>query len=441
MAKDLTLLIEQTIASFTDRIIWVAYSGGVDSHVLLHLLASSKALPSHCLKAIHIDHSLHNDSAQWVMHCAKVANTLSVDFQSIKVEVLNSHAMGVEAAARKVRYQAIAEKLSPEDIVLTAQHQEDQAETLLLQLLRGAGPKGLSAMAPLSSLGEGQMLRPFLNTTQVEIMAYATEHKLEWINDPSNTNNQFNRNYLRHEVWPLIIKRWPSASRLLSRSAQHCNEADTLLADLAKLDLAVVLGKGSENSLTIDGLLSLSIERCKNLLRYFIVSHQFSLPSATMLQRIIDEVCLSAEDSMPMIQWSGIQIRRYRGEIFFLKPQKPVDTSHAFLCKTPERLKLFEDCFLTWLVVENMGISQAMFDDGLRVGFREGGEKIKLHGHQHHKSLKTLWQEWAIPPWERDRIPLLFYGNELIAVVGYGLSEQCELAAGQEGYLPLLKSV
>ena len=441
MANDLTLLIEQTIASFTDRVIWVAYSGGVDSHVLLHLLASSKDLPIHCLKAIHIDHSLHDDSAQWVMHCAKVANTLGVDFQSIEVEVLNSHAMGVEAAARKVRYQAIAEKLSTQDIVLTAQHQEDQAETLLLQLLRGAGPKGLSAMASLSSLGEGQMLRPFLNTTQVEIMAYATEHKLEWINDPSNTNNQFNRNYLRHEVWPLIIKRWPSASRLLSRSAQHCNEADTLLADLAKLDLAVVLGKGTENSLTIDGLLSLSTERCKNLLRYFIVSHQFSLPSATMLQRIIDEVCLSAEDSMPMIQWPGIQIRRYRGEIFFLKPQKPVDTSHAFLCKKPERLKLFEDCVLTWLVVENMGISQAMFDDGLQVGFREGGEKIKLYGHQHHKSLKTLWQEWAIPPWERDRIPLLFYGNELIAVVGYGLCDQCELAAGEEGYLPLLKSV
>ena len=441
MANDLTLLIEQTIASCTDRVIWVAYSGGVDSHVLLHLLASSKDLPIHCLKAIHIDHSLHDRSAQWAMHCEKVANNLGVDFQSIKVEVLNSHAMGVEAAARKVRYQAIAEKLSAQDIVLTAQHQEDQAETLLLQLLRGAGPKGLSAMSSLSSLGEGKMVRPFLNTDQVEIMAYAREHKLEWVDDPSNTNNQFNRNYLRHEVWPVIIKRWPSASRLLSRSAKHCAEADTLLADLAKLDLAAVLGKKSKNSLTIDGLLSLSAERCKNLLRYFIVFHQFSLPSATMLQRIIDEVCLSAEDSMPMIQWPGIQIRRYRGEIFFLKPQKIVNTSQTFLCKTPEGLKLFEGCILTWLVVKNRGISQVMFNDGLRVGFREGGEKIKLHGHQHHKSLKTLWQEWAVPPWERDRIPLLFYDNELIAVVGYGLSESCQLMTGQEGYLPLLKSV
>lgn len=441
MANALTLLIEETIANCTDRVIWVAYSGGVDSHVLLHLLASSKNLPINCLKAIHIDHSLHDGSAQWAMHCANVANTLGVDFQSIKVEVLDSHAMGLEAAARKVRYQAIAEKLSPKDIVLTAQHQEDQAESLLLQLLRGSGPKGLSAMAFLSSLGEGQMMRPFLNITQVEIMAYATEHKLEWIDDPSNINNQFNRNYLRHEVWPLIIKRWPSASRLLSRSAQHCADADNLLADLAKLDLAVVLSKRDENSLTIEGLLSLSAERCKNLLRYFIAFHQFSLPSTTMLQRIIDEVCLSAEDSLPMIQWPGIQIRRYRGEIFFLKPQKIVNTSQAFLCERPERLKLFEGCILTWLVVENMGISQAMFDDGLRVGFREGGEKIKLHGHQHHKSLKTLWQEWAIPPWERDRIPLLFHRNELIAVVGYGLSEQCELKVGQEGYLPLLKSV
>ena len=441
MANDLTLLIKQTIANCTDRVIWVAYSGGMDSHVLLHLLASSQELPCHRLKAIHIDHRLHDDSAQWAMHCAKVANTLGVDFQSIEVEVLNIDSMGLEAAARMIRYQTIAEKLSTKDIVFTAQHQEDQAETLLIQLLRGSGPKGLSAMAPLSPIGKAQMMRPLLNTNQVDIKAYAKDHKLEWIDDPSNINNKFNRNYLRHEVWPSITKRWPSASRLLSRSAQHCADADTLLTDLAKIDLAVLSVKGGENSLNIDGLLSLSTERCKNLLRYFIAFHHFSLPSAVMLQRIIDEVCLSAEDSMPMIQWAGIQIRRYRGEIFFLEPQKTVDTQQSFLCKTPERLKLFDECFLTWLEVENMGISKAIFDDGLRVGFREGGEKIKLHGHQYHKSLKTLFQEWAIPPWERDRIPLLFCGDELIAVVGYGLSEQCKLEAGQEGYLPLLNSV
>lgn len=439
MDNDLPLLIEQVIASCTDKAIWLAYSGGVDSHVLLHLLAANEKLSSARLHAIHIDHGLHQHSAQWAEHCAQTAKALGVDFRCIKVDVSTNDTEGLEAAARRARYQAIAEQLSKDDVVLTAQHQDDQAETLLLQLLRGAGPKGLSAMAGLSSLGEAQMLRPLLDITRADIQAYADQQQLQWIEDPSNADNQFNRNYLRHQVWPVITQRWPSASKTLSRSAQYCAEADALLAELAELDLAALTLAPDGNSLPVEGLLSLSPARCRNLLRYFIASHQFSLPSAVTLQRIIDEVCLAAEDSTPMIQWQGIEVRRYRGEVFFLAPMHSIDVSLSFLCTTADDLMLFEACCLTWLLVDNLGISQAMFDDGLQIGFRQGGEKIRLQGHQHHKSLKQLCQEWAIPPWQRDRIPLLFHDNELIAVVGYGLSEQCVLAPGVQGYLPMIK--
>ena len=439
MTHDLPLLIEQIIANCTDKAIWLAYSGGVDSHVLLHLLAANEQLSSARLHAIHIDHGLHQHSAQWADHCAQTAKALGVDFRCIKVDVLTSDSEGLEAAARRVRYQAIAEQVSKDDVVLTAQHQDDQAETLLLQLLRGAGPKGLSAMAGLSSLGEAQMLRPLLDITQSAIQAYADQQQLQWIEDPSNVDTQFNRNYLRHEVWPVITQRWPSASKTLSRSAQYCAEADTLLSELAELDIAALMLTPDSHSLPVEGLLSLSPARCRNLLRYFIAFHQFSLPSAATLQRIIDEVCLAAEDSMPMIQWQGIEVRRYRGDVYFLVPLQSVDASQYFLCTTPDDVMLSESCCLSWSLTDNLGISQAMFDDGLRIGFRQGGEKIQLQGHLHHKNLKQLCQQWAIPPWQRDRIPLVFHNNELIAVVGYCLSEKCVLAAGQQGYLPMLK--
>lgn len=450
MTHDLTLLIEQIIATCTDKAIWVAYSGGVDSHVLLHLLANSDQVSSQRLHAIHIDHGLHSDSAQWAEHCAQTAKALGVDFRCVEVEVTDIDAKGLEAAARDARYQAIAAQLSKDDVVFTAQHQNDQAETLLLQLLRGAGPKGLSAMADSALLGETRIQRPFLSFAQSDIKAYAERHQLRWIEDPSNGDNQFNRNYLRHQVWPVITQRWPSASATLSRSAQHCAEADSLLSELAELDLAVLADSGlsdwsglavmpDELCLPVEGLLSLSRARCRNLLRYFIAYHQWVLPAAVILQSIIDDVCLAAVDSVPMVSWSGIEVRRYQGKIYFSRPMPAHDASQSFVCHGPDELTLSDQCCITWLSVEKLGISQALFDDGLRIGFRQGGERIQLQGHQHHKSLKQLCQEWAIPPWQRDRIPLLFHADELIAVVGYGLSEQCVLAPGQQGYLPMIK--
>ncbi len=439
MSNALSLLLEQIVATCTDKAIWVAYSGGVDSHVLLHLLATSVQIPKARIRAIHIDHGLHAESAEWASHCAYVAKALGVKFHNRAVTVSNIDEKGLEAAARHARYQAIAAHLSSDDIVLTAQHRDDQAESLLLQLLRGAGPKGLSAMARVSRLGQAQLMRPFLSISQSDIKAYATRHQLQWLDDPSNEDQQFNRNYLRHKVWPFITARWPSAGATLSRSAQHCAEAESLLSELAELDLATMTIDKEASCLPVAGLLKLSRARCRNVLRYFIAQLHFALPSTVILQRIIDDVCLAAVDSAPVVCWTEAEVRRYQGQLYFLPPLSEHDATRSVLCYGPDEVVLSEHCRLGWLSVAEQGINQALFDGGLRMGFRQGGEKIQLHGQAHHKSLKQLYQAWAIPPWERDRIPLLFSGNELVAVVGYGLSDRCSLAPGEQGYLPVIK--
>lgn len=441
MAKDLSLVAEEVAAKCCERSVWVAYSGGVDSHVLLHLLASSRRITSSQLHAIHIDHGLHYNSSDWVTHCQQVADNLKIHFHAVQVDVKNISALGLEAAAREARYHAIAGKVPTGDVVLTAQHQDDQAETLLLQLLRGSGVKGLSGMAGEFSLDGKQVLRPLLSITQSEILAYAERHNLVWLDDPSNTDIEFNRNYLRHCVWPSVIERWPSAANSISRSASYCAESDSLLAELAALDLQAMDCDVMDRRLPISDLLALSPARARNLIRYVLAALNLAMPSAVVLQRILDELCLAAVDKMPLVVWDDAELRRYQDYLYFLQPQSEQDpTEQHFFSKTDDVL-LFDGRQLSWLEVDKLGVSKALFEQGLRLSFRQGGEVIWLAGHSHHKSLKNLYQEWSVPPWERGRIPLLFQGNTLLVVMGYGFSQHCVLAEGEKGYFPLIKAV
>jgi tRNA(Ile)-lysidine synthase len=439
--QDLFSITEQIAAHYSEHALWVAYSGGVDSHVLLHLLASSDLIGLSRLHAIHIDHCLQADSEHWARHCEQVASGLNVDFHCVRVAVDDIPKLGLEAAARSVRYQAIADNVPAGGVVLTAQHQEDQAETFLLQLLRGAGVKGLSGMAA-DFMHEGkQVLRPLLAISQSEIVAYAEEHGLAWVEDPSNADTGFNRNYLRRRVWPLLEARWPSAAKSLSRSATYCAEADALLSELASIDFLTMGVDLSERVIPVTALLDLSPARARNLIRYVLGELGLAMPSAIILQRILAEVCLAAEDRVPMVSWANIEARRYRDTLYFLSPQIEQDPTEYHLCNEPDDMLLSDGRALTWLEVDKVGISEALFEQGLKLGFRQGGETIQLVGHAHHKSLKQLYQEWAIPPWEREHIPLLFCGDTLLAVIGYGFSEQCTLLLGQKGYFPLIEVV
>jgi len=439
--QDLFSVPEQIAADYSENALWVAYSGGIDSHVLLHLLASSDLIDLSRLHAIHIDHGLQADSELWVSHCEQVASGLNVDFHCVRVAVNEVSKLGLEAAARAARYQAIADNVPAGDVVLLAQHQEDQAETFLLQLLRGAGVKGLSGMSSDFMLEGKQVVRPLLAISQGEVVVYAQEHGLAWVEDPSNTDTGFNRNYLRQRVWPLLEARWPSAAKSLSRSATYCAEADALLSELASIDFLTMGVDLSEATIPVTALLDLSPARARNLIRYVLGELDLAMPSAVILQRILDEVCLAAEDRVPVVSWANIDARRYRDTLYFLSPQIEQDPTECHLCSGPGDILLSDGRVMTWLEVEKVGISEALFEQGLKLGFRQGGETIQLVGHAHHKSLKQLYQEWAIPPWEREHIPLLFCGDRLLAVVGYGFSEKCALLTGQKGYFPLIEVV
>ena len=428
-------LAEQILSTCQGKDIWVAYSGGVDSHVLLHLLATQLDTKSSTIKAIHIDHGLHSESSKWTQHCLAIAEKLNIVCQDIKADVNNIESVGVEAAAREARYTAIAQYLPENALLLTAQHQQDQSETFLLQLLRGAGPKGLSSMASQSTLMGIQLYRPFLAISKKEILAYAKQHQLNWLDDPSNVETRWNRNYIRHEIWPVIEQRWSSAAKTISRSATLCAEADELMTELAKLDALTIDFEQQSFSLSVSKLLGLTESRRRNVLRHLISTLALPLPSANVLQRVINEACLAKEDGIPLVEWQGVEVRRYRNRLYIKAPMNSFDVSFSLQINDRHELAIGEGKILAWKTSQQ-GLTDDIIQEGLQLRFRQGGEKIKIHG-QHH-SLKHLMQEWAVPPWQRDRIPLLFCEDELLVVVGYALSDAVS-GTKQQRYIPIIK--
>ncbi|WP_292437515.1 tRNA lysidine(34) synthetase TilS [Methylophaga sp.] len=431
-------IIIDLIKLVAGRAVCVAYSGGVDSHVMLHLLATTRHPQLPAVRALHIDHGLHSESSGWTEHCRQVAADLNIDFESIQVSVEDIDEMGMEAAARKARYHAFRYDLAPDEVLLTAQHQDDQAETLMLQLLRGAGPTGLSAMWPEDELEGLTIVRPFLGLPKTDLLEYAELHQLHWIDDPSNADLSISRNYLRHVIWPRLNKRWPAVSKTLSRSAEHCREAVELMRELASLDARHVCPERSDR-LSIAALSQLPQARQRNLLRYALEQNGLTLPSAAILQRIIDEVIPAAEDRMPEVHWPGAMVRRYRDVIYLAADRaEALDLGELEISGT-DTVRLPDGRMLKWQLESGKGLKQHVLNGHLLLKFREGGERIRLQGHAQHKALKQLFQEWDVPPWQRPHIPLLFVDHELVAVVGYGYAEHYAADIGEKGWLPVLE--
>lgn len=433
--------VEAVISLVANKQIWVAYSGGVDSHVLLHLLATAQHAELNTIHAIHIDHGLHADSSNWTQHCKKVTADFGIELISIKVQVADIEKLGLEAAARAARYNACEQYLTENDVLLTAQHQQDQAETLLLQLFRGAGTKGLASMARQFQLGKLRVARPLLNSKQSDILAYAQQHNLKWIEDPSNVETRWNRNYIRHNVLPEIEKRWPSVAKTISRSAENCAQASELLTELAQHDLTAIGGDSAADYLAIPKLLALSPARCRNLIRHFIELKGLALPSSAVLQRVIDEVCLAKQDSVPMISYANVELRRFQDKLYFMSPLPEHDVSQIIECNSTADLKINNHLTLSWQQLDGQGLKEAFIAVGLTLRFRQGGEQIQLPKQSHRKSLKQLFQQWAIPPWQRDRIPLLFSGERLVAIVGYAIDHKSSVTEGEKGYIPAIIQV
>ena len=411
--------------------VWVAYSGGCDSHVLLHLLAQLRQTQPFELKAVYVNHGLSANAAAWGQHCQQTCLDLNVELVCLDVDATPPSGASPEAAARNARYQAITELLQTGQYLCTAHHQDDQAETLLLQLLRGAGPKGLAAMPQASELGQATQLRPLLGFSQAQLQAYAKEQGLSWIEDESNSDTGFNRNYLRHEIIPLLRQRWPSADATLARSANHCAEAAALIEVLAEQDYQQARA-GDSSELRVSKLLVLDKARLKNLLRYWIRLSGLPLPSDKKLQHIISDALHAAEDKMPLLHWPGAEVRRFNGRLYVIKPLPEFDSSQVIAWDDLDQPLQLPDG--THLLCQPDDPCPALDVDELKRGrvsirFRQGGEVCRPAGSEHHKSLKQIFQAHGIPPWLRSRTPLLYIDNTLVAVAGCCLNKQPSTAS------------
>ena len=416
---------------------WVAYSGGLDSHALLHIAAGLPQLePRHRIRAIHVHHGLHPEADAWANHCASVCEELGIDLGIIRVDARPRRGESPEESARIARYRALQDRLGQHDSVLLAQHRDDQAETMLLQLFRGGGVEGLAAMPAHAELNTGYLARPLLDFSRDQLRDYAVANGLRWIEDDSNRDETFDRNFLRQRILPQLRSRWPGLPGNLARSAAHCAEAvlhlenrgDCLLRD-------VVLDPGADTL----GVLSLSrLERQnqKLVLRRWITRSGFRRPSSRILERILDEALSAATDRNPVVSWKEAEVRRYRHALYLMRPLPPLPKPLI-----PPASGTIAGC-LTWPAgatgitlpdgngemsirkiagtTNTPGIAPDAWTGGqVEIRYRVGGEKIRLPGRKGSHEVRKLYQESGIPPWVRERVPLVYIDQRLAAVGNY----------------------
>ena len=409
---------------------WVAYSGGPDSLALLHALAALQSeMPAVDVRAVHVNHGLLPIARQWQTHCADVCSRLRVGLETVEVEVGGRRGESIEAAARTARYRALSRLMDTGDTVLTAHTQEDQAETLLLQLLRGAGADGLAGMPEIAVFANGWLGRPLLRTPRALVHDYAASLSVESVEDPSNQDRRLARNYLRHEVLPSILSRWPSAGNTLARAASHLAESSRLTKDLAGIDLERVCEPGS-NTLNVTVLRSLGDARGRNVLRAWIRGSGTKLPSSAQLERLEVDVVGSGWSRNPVLAWSDMSVRRYGDTLYLVPRDINTNLSGSFEWDLERSLSL-----CAGRLVANRRRGEGIAASQIRgnrvvVQFRRGGERCRPAGSAHHSSLKHLFQQYRIPPWERGYIPLIYIENKLAAVVGLWVCET--FAAGME---------
>lgn len=392
---------ESLFAAFDDwprpSRLWIAYSGGCDSHVLLHACARIREQLPAPLRAIHVDHGLHPQSCAWAAHCRVICDALKVPLSVHRVALERRQGESLEAQARECRYRAFAEVLAEGDAVATGQHLDDQAETLLMALLRGSGVHGLAAMPARAALGRGHLLRPLLGIERDALRAYAERHRLQWVEDPANAVLAFDRNRLRHQILPLLRERWPSAASTIARSAAHCAEAAALLD--AAADAARPHVQGSRpGTLSVRRLAGLEPARARLMLRRWLKVGGFRLPSSARLNRILTEVLHARPDAVPMLAWDGCEVRRYRDDLFALAPL-PSAPSGGLTWPSGSVLELPAGLGrLEWV--------GAARPTALEVCFAEAGQHCLQPGRP-RRPLRKLFQEAGVPSWLRPLVPRL----------------------------------
>lgn len=400
--------------------LWLAYSGGLDSHVLLHAIAAIRSqLPVSTVQAIHIHHGLQPAADAWADHCQHISRQLGITCQVIRIDARPPAGASVEAHARTLRYQALQNVLATDETVLTAQHIDDQAETVLLQLLRGTGPAGLAAMAARSRLGRGWRVRPLLSVTRSELAAYAKLHQLQWCEDPSNADTRYDRNFLRQRIIPPLQQRWPALAQVLSRVAQHQATADAALQEYAAQDWQNCHAAAVEQ-LPIAPLLQLSPARQRQVLRYWLAHNQLPMPATVKLEQILSEVCTAKVDAQPWVHWPGGEVRRFRQTLYALTPLPALPATTWQQAWQLDRPLILPRGRLMATQQQGQGLILPTIGS-VQVRLRQGGEVWHWQGHRH--KLKKQLQAVPLPTWERAFWPCIFWQNQLVMVPEIGVAD------------------
>jgi tRNA(Ile)-lysidine synthase len=431
----------------------VALSGGLDSMVLLRLASDAAHAAGVPLFAFHVHHGLSPNADAWRTHCAAAAAALGVPFDHRDVTVGKGKS-GVEAAARKQRYAALGEMCRHHgvDLLLTAHHLDDQAETVLLQLMRGSGPAGLSGMdasnrAP-GLLGDPElvMARPLLGVARAELEAYAAAHQVAWVEDESNTDPRYARNALRHQVMPVLVQAFPGFQRRIARSGAHAQSAQRLLDELAEQDLNACL---DSDAIDLTRLRLLSPDRINNLLRHWFSKRGLGMPSTAWLEQMVAQLLSAREDAQPLVSHPEIDVRRHRDRLC-LVPKQPdlaglrdpddegiiVKHAQAFRWNGEASIAFPDYGGVLHFDVGSAGIDPAWLKGrALEIDFRKGGEKLKLAPNRPTRGLKQLFQAADVPVWERSRLPIVSSGFDLLFAAGLGMD--CRFASEGEGRIAL----
>jgi tRNA(Ile)-lysidine synthase len=411
--------------------ITVGLSGGVDSVVLLHLLRRGLRLPPKRLSAIHVNHQISAHAASWATHCRRFCRELGVSLKVAKVDVPRGNS--TEAAARHARHAVFASTAA--NVVALAHNRDDQAETLLLQLLRGAGPRGLAAM-PVFRSGIPAFWRPLLDVPRSEIESYALHHGLTWVEDDSNLDRGYLRNFLRHDVLPLIAARLPAADVVLARAARLQAEASDLLDALALHDLG---DAEFSRFIPLNILNNIPEHRARNVMRYFLRNSGVAMPDAARLEEALRQALTARSDARVCVDIGDVELRRFRDALHIVRPLPAVvadfkvEWSHRAPLVLPEL-----GGTLSLRSCKGSGIAdQWLRAHALTVRVRRGGETLRLLAGGPRRTVRNLLQEVLLAPWRRERLPIIYLGDKLAAVPGVGVDEQFQAAAGRRGWMPV----
>ena len=421
---DLLSDIEKQLKQTSAQGFLIALSGGLDSTVLLSLFAKLCQKQPHLqpsVRAIHIHHGLSQNAESWAKHCQNLCDQFQIPLIIERVQVDKTN--GIEAGAREARYQAIKKHLQTQEVLVTAHHLNDQTETFFLALKRGSGLQGLGAMQQRSVLFGMPILRPLLGFTRPQLENYAQKEKLNWITDESNKDNRFDRNFLRNEILPELRERWAYFDLAVQRSAQHCFEQQQLINDL--LSEAFAEHCQIKSQFKLPQFRQYSPAKQTALLRMWLAENQLEMPSKCQLTQLINDVVFAKEDANPQFQLVNKVIRRYKDSLYLTKPFS--DLTKCCLKLEQNMLSLPDD--LGNLTVQenernlifywqNYSVMLDKTDLPISIRFGYSG-KVKHHPKRPREDIKKIWQSLDIPPWQRNRIPLIFYGDELKSAVGF----------------------